>query len=251
MTLQGKKLALVALILAALAGLGYARIGETGVDMTKAAEAFVQTLSPQQRGVAILPYETSERTDWHYIPKPKRKGLQVKDMDAAQRKAAFDLLASALSAAGYGKATKIMQLESILHELEKSRAGGPIRDPQRYFFTVFGNPGAKDRWGLSVEGHHLSLNFVVLEGKVTSSTPTFFGANPATLREDYGAEFQKGLSVLRNEEQLAFDLLASLSPEQRKVAVVADKAPNDVRNAGSASPPLSMAVGLPVPAREQ
>jgi len=211
--------------------------------MTSAAEQFVRTLSEEQARQVVLPYDTPARTDWHYIPKPTRKGLQIKDMSDAQRKAALQLLTSALSAVGYDKATKIMQLEAILHELEKSRANGPLRDPQRYYFTLFGPPSATGRWGLSVEGHHLSLNFVVDAGKVISSTPTFFGANPGVLMADYG-ELKKGLRVLAKEEELAFQLLESLSSEQRKTALVAEKAPSDVRNASLAYPPISPAQGL-------
>jgi hypothetical protein len=226
------------------AGFSYSRLAASGDDMTRAAEMFIQRLSSEQRATAVLAYDTPQRTDWHYIPKPTRKGLQVKEMNDEQRQAAFDLLHSALSAVGYGKATKIMQLETVLHELEKQRAGGPLRDPQRYFFTLFGQPDSKGRWALSVEGHHLSLNFVVDHGKVISSTPTFFGANPGVLLADYGPEFKKGLRVLAKEEELAFQMLQSLTPDQRKAAVVAEKAPSDIRGAGAAHPPLSPAAGL-------
>ncbi|HEY2893870.1 MAG TPA: DUF3500 domain-containing protein [Pirellulales bacterium] len=227
------------------AGLGYAWLNTTAADMTKAGKAFLKSLSDQERSTALMPYDARERTDWHFIPKPTRKGLQVKNMNPEQRKAAFDLLHAALSASGYHKATKIMQLETVLRELEKSRAaGGPLRDPERYFFTLFGEVNSQGRWALSVEGHHLSLNFVVAGGKVVSSTPTFFGANPGTLMAEYGPEFPKGLRVLEKEEQLAFDLLSSLTAEQRAKAIVAAKAPNDVRDAGSASPPRSAPAGL-------
>jgi Protein of unknown function (DUF3500) len=246
MPLNRTKIAALFLTLAAIAAFGYARLGSTGDDMRQAVQGFVETLSADQRPMVLLAYDGPERTDWHFIPKPTRKGLQVKDMSEPQRKAAFALLQSALSATGYGKATKIMQLENILRELEKSRTGAPLRDPERYFFTLFGQPGAKGRWGLSIEGHHLSLNFVVSDGKVISSTPTFFGANPGTLMADYGPEFKKGLRVLSSEEQLAYDLLHSLNDAQRKKAIVAEKAPNDVRDAGAVSPPRSPAVGLAV-----
>ena len=241
------KLRLPVVLLVLLIALGAARFrpAASGPEMTTAAQQFIDTLSSEQRSETLLPYDGPARTDWHYIPKPSRKGLQVKNMSVGQRKAALELLGSALSAVGYGKATKIMQLESILHELEKSRVNGMIRDPERYYFTLFGQPSADSRWGLSVEGHHLSLNFVVDGNKVVSSTPTFMGANPGKLLADYGEGFPKGLRVLADEEQLAFDLLHSLNDEQRKQAIVADKAPNDVRDAGKASPPVSPAVGLP------
>ncbi|MEX0978277.1 MAG: DUF3500 domain-containing protein, partial [Pirellulales bacterium] len=128
---------------------------------------------------------------------------------------------------------------------EKSKQGGAIRDPERYYFTLFGQVSPEGRWGLSVEGHHLSLNFVVDRNQVISSTPTFFGANPGMLLADYGPEFKKGMRVLKMEETLAFDLLASLDEGQRTKAIVAEKAPNDVRDAGKTSPPISPAVGLP------
>ncbi len=208
-TMKHLSLKLSLLLIAVIAAAGFARlrIVSSGAQMTAAAERFVESLTPDQRSQTVLPYDVPERTDWHYIPKPSRKGLQVKEMDDARRKAAFALLDSSLSAVGYGKATKIMQLEGILRELEKSRTGGAIRDPERYYFTLFGRPDAQSRWGLSVEGHHLSLNFVVEKNDVISSTPTFFGANPGKLLADYGKGFPKGLRVLADEEQLAFDLL--------------------------------------------
>ena len=45
--------------------------------------------------------------------------------------------------------------------------------------------------------------------------------------------------VLAKEEELAFQLLHSLTSDQRKIAIIADKAPSDVRDAGKASPPIS------------
>lgn len=239
-------LLVVAIVAVAVAGFARTKLASSGAEMTAAAQAFVNTLSTQQRVHAVLKYDVPERTEWHYIPKPTRKGLEVKKMNSDQRKAAFDLLDSALSAVGYSKARKVMQLESVLHQLEKKRGKSRFaRDPERYYFTLFGMPSAEGRWGLSVEGHHLSLNFVVDHNKVISSTPTFYGANPGVLMADYGPGFKKGLRVLAKEEQLAFDLLSSLSAEQRKKAIVADKAPSDIRDAGKASPPISPAAGLP------
>jgi hypothetical protein len=122
-----------------------------------------------------------------------------------------------------------MSLEAMLHELEKSRQGAPIRDAERYYFTVFGTPSVQGKWGWSVEGHHLSLNFVVSNGKLVSATPAFFGANPATVQSDLSVGPKKGQRTLVKEEELAFSLLQSLTPEQRKNAVIADKAPSDIR----------------------
>lgn len=240
---------IAAVLLVAVAVSAQRQAPPAGEAMTVAAKRFLDTLSAEQKSQAVLPYADPSRTDWHYIPKPSRKGLQVKEMNAGQRKAAFGLLASSLSAIGDEKATTIMQLEGILRELEKNRQGGPLRDPERYYFTLFGDPNSAEPWGLSVEGHHISLNFVVKDGQIVSSTPTFFGSNPATLLADYtdlaGPKFKKGLRVLKDEEQLAYDLLAALNDAQQKKAIIAAEAPNDVRDAGKASPPISPAEGLP------
>ena len=136
-------LAAVALTVCAATGFAYLQLNASGGQMTAAAETFAKSLSADQAAKALLPYETPQRTDWHYIPKPQRKGLQIKEMNDEQRKAAHALLRNSLSAAGYGKATRIMQLEAILRELEKSRTGSPIRDPERYYFTLFGQPSAR------------------------------------------------------------------------------------------------------------
>ena len=234
----------VALLLTASAGWSYYRLVGTAEVMTDSAKKFLATLPADQQTKAAMNYDDPKRVDWHFIPKNDRKGLQIKDMNSDQRKAAHELLKVALSEAGYGKATKIMELESLLAELEKSRKGGAVRDPERYYFTVFGEPSPEGRWGLSVEGHHLSLNFVVEKGKVVSSTPTVFAANPAVVMNDVVPSIPKGTRVLAKEETLAFELLASLSAEQRKAAVIAEKAPSEIRAAGEPQPPQEAAVGI-------
>jgi hypothetical protein len=216
-----------------------------GADLTANANVFLATLSPEQRAQATLPYDDPRRLEWHFIPKPERKGLQIKDMNDDQRKAAHHLLQAGLSLLGYEKASTIMTLESILRELEKTRENGPIRDPERYYFTIFGEPSPRGTWGLSIEGHHLSLNFVVQDGQIASSTPTFFGANPATVRGDHGFGHAKGLQVLKPEESTGFALWNGLSPEQQQKARIAEQPPMDIRAAGEAQPPTTAPEGLP------
>lgn len=215
-----------------------------GAAMTKSAGEFLSTLTEEQRSTATMAFDEPKRLDWHFIPKANRKGLQIKDMNAEQRKAAHALLRSGLSELGYDKAVMIMDLESILHELEKKRQGGQIRDPERYYFTIFGKPEQSGTWGWSLEGHHLSLNYVVSKGECTSVTPFFFGANPAEVRNDLNVGPKKGTRVLPKREDIAFELLKSLDKDQRRSAVLADKAPSDIRAAGEAHPPQTPAEGL-------
>lgn len=236
-------LALCPLVLAVGAGAMFFLRQDPGAGMTAAAQQFVSSLTDEQRTMAVLPIDSPERLEWHFIPKDSRKGLQVKHMSPEQRQLAEALLRAALSQVGYDKATTIMALESILHELEQNR-GRFARDPQRYYFTIFGEPRPDARWGLSVEGHHLSLNFVVESRKVLAHSPAFFGANPATVTVDVPVGPPRGTRVLAKEELLAFELLASLTDEQRPTAIIAPEAPADLRAPGEPHPPADAAEGI-------
>jgi hypothetical protein len=239
--------AIAVVLLTTLAAAGWLMLRPVGpaADMTTAAEAYLATLSAEQRQQSVIPYESAQRLDWHFIPKPHRKGLQIKDMNPQQRQAAHALLKAGLSHVGYDKAVEIMALEIVLHELEKQRGGGLIRDPERYYVTIFGQPGPESTWGWSLEGHHLSLNFALQVGRVLSTTPTFYGANPGVVMHDMPGAPKKGTRVLAKEEELAFGLLDSLDQRQRRKAVVAERAPRDIRAAGEVHPPGDPPQGLP------
>jgi len=217
----------------------------TAVAMSQAAQGFVASLKPEQRAKGILKFDDPARLDWHNIPKPQRKGLALGDLTAEQQELCHALLRAALSKTGYDKVVKIMSLESNLHEGEKHLEGRPLRDPQRYYLTIFGEPDITGTWGWSFEGHHLSLNFVISDGQVTSDTPSFWGANPATVHVSASGGPKVGTRTLAQEEQLAFDLLESLDDAQLQRAVISDKAPDDYPGAGEPQPPRKDAEGLP------
>jgi hypothetical protein len=235
--------ALAALVMTAAGAIGLKYDG-VGGGMSRTADQFLASLTAEQSAKARMAFDDPKRLDWHFIPKPERKGIQVKELNADQRKLAHALLHSGLSEIGYDKGTTIMSLEAILHELEKDRQGSPIRDTERYYFTIFGTPGVQGKWGWSVEGHHLSLNFVVSDGKLISATPAFFGANPATVQSELSVGPKKGQRTLAKEEVFAFELLQSLSPEQRKAAMLDETPPKDIRGPATPQPPTDPAQGL-------
>lgn len=229
MSIRGKPrlVAAVGLLAVGLAG-GIVASQRSAAAMAPAAARFVDALTPEQRQRAALAYDAGERLRWHFVPTEqfRRQGLPIREMNEAQRKLAHDLLRSGLSHRGYTTATAIMDLEAVLHDLENSdgRKGRFVRDPELYFFTVFGTPAAKGTWGWRVEGHHVSLHFDVADGTAIASSPTFFGSNPAEVREGP----RKGLRLLRDEEDTARALLESLDDEQRKSAIIADVAPREI-----------------------
>ena len=204
-------------------------------DMAQAANNLLAALSPDQKARATFELKDDERLNWHFIPRD-RKGLPLKEMTPAQRSLAVALLGSALSQRGLMKAATIMSLEEVLRDMEQGK--GPVRDPERYFFSIFGKPANTGTWGWRVEGHHLSLNFTLVDGKAESVTPSFFGSNPGEVREGQ----RQGLRVLGTEEDLGRQLVKLLNPEQRAVAIISETAPKEIvtgadRKAKELTPP--------------
>jgi hypothetical protein len=200
--------------------------------MADAATKFLATLSSEQKKVATFPFEnTTEREHFGFVPSEMfpRNGLTIGSMTEPQRTAAHDLMKAGLSQKGYMTATAIMELETILNEIENpsdapARQRPLERNPVKYYVSVFGTPSAKGSWGWRVEGHHVSLNFVIVDGQMVSTTPHFFGSNPAEVRSGP----KKGLRVLGYEEDPGRDLVTALDAAQRAKAVISTTAPNDI-----------------------
>lgn len=206
------------------------------LNLVAAATNFLNSLDDQQKALTQFEFTDVERFDWHYIPK-SRLGITFHELTPGQRDAALELLRVSVSGQGFAKATAIMQLDSVLKALEGRPADDHFRDPLNYHFSVFGTPSNTDPWGWRLEGHHLSLNFCSLDGQIGSATPTFYGSNPATIPR--GPE--RGKMILKQESDLGFTLVNSLTANQRKEAMIADSAPPDMitkndRSVGMLSP---------------
>ncbi len=233
---------LLAVLLLACLGAAAALIVSPGEQMTDAAKRYIATLNDDQKKVGVMGYDDERRVKWHFVPMNDRKGLEVKSMDEKQKRAAFALLRTALSQVGYDKARTIMDLDALLKVMQKGP--NPVRDPERYYFTLFGDPSPTGKWGLSVEGHHLSLNFAVENNVVTSHSPAFFGGNPGKVTMDVGAGPVQSTWALEKEEVLAFELVNMLDAEQKKTAIINAKAPGEIRAAGEPQPPKGEPAGL-------
>lgn len=198
-------------------------------QMTGTARNFLASLDDAQKAKVLFSVDDSERTFMHYIPAvdvlkktpDKRLGLPLIEMNPYQKHLAAALMSAGLSTQGYIKATTIMSLEDVLRLIEKD--SGERRNPEKYYFSIFGEPSEKGPWGYRIQGHHVSLHFTVANGKVTGN-PQFFGSNPAEVRTGP----RKGLRVLAAEEDKARALLEALTPEQKKVAIITDKAYADI-----------------------
>jgi len=216
------------LVVSALASPKFEKVS----PMTKAAQNFVNSLSEAQRNQAVLPANSPDRTTWTYVP-GKRKGVSWSELTDTQKNAARELLQASLSTEGCQKIEAIRGLEPILAEMEN---GNKDRDPNRYWFVFFGAPNQDSPWLWRYEGHHVSLTFASIGNLVVSSTPQFLGSNPAE---------HKGIRVLAKEQDLGFQLVESLSTEQRTKAILSEVAPNDIVTGASRKAAIEGHLGIP------
>lgn len=207
------KLRLIITILAMLPLSSYAQ------DYLAKATLFLSLLDETLQSKAQYSFEDEERLNWDFVPHT-RNGVRFHDLNEKQKEAAIALMKASLSAQGYKKAADILALEALLRQAEGRGENDTYRDPMNYYFTIFGTPASDQVWGWRIEGHHLSLNFSSVKGIIESSTPSFMGANPAVVKT--GVE--KGKAVLKQETDLGFLLVNSLSPTQLKEAKFTDRA---------------------------
>ena len=210
-------------------------------QMADAASAFLASLSDELRAKATYHYLDGERVFWYYPPL-NRHGVPLRDMNTTQRELALGLMASGLNERSNGMARQIIGLEAVLAEIEREQGLKTfLRNPELYYFTVFGEPGGVDPWGWRAEGHHISLNYSIWGDEVISVTPFFFGSNPA--RVPSGP--QEGLRILSRREDLALELAASLDRSQLSKAVIYEDAPYDIVTYNSTRASLPYEEGLP------
>jgi hypothetical protein len=199
--------------------------------MAEAAGAWLDSLDRDQRAVATGAVPADDATDaerrrWFYTP-TDHGGLTVHAQRPAQQRAAMQLVASGLSTAGYVTVATTMGLENVLDHTEGfvtrfDRERG--RDPGLYYLRVFGEPGGAAPWGWRFGGHHVSLNNLVVDGALVATTPCFMGADPAASPLLGGAVNRP----LGRAEDLARDLVRSLSPGLAARAVLLPRAPSDL-----------------------
>jgi hypothetical protein len=197
---------------------------DRAADVEAAARTFLASLSPAQRARASFPFGGAERTRWHWtVPASvPRNGLPLGQMSPGQRRLALALLRSSVSPAGYRKALDIMALQGVLQRLDTG-VNDPF-DPDLYFVSVFGNPGAR-AWGWRLEGHHLSRNFTLLRGTLVTE-PFFLGAWPTRAGSAYRT-IVPGERAMRREEDAAREIVLSLDGRLRRQVVFSSESLTD------------------------
>jgi hypothetical protein len=97
--------------------------------IVRAANAFLATLDESQRKSVLYSFDDEQqRKRWSNFPTPvvPRGGINLKQMNAAQRTAAMAVVAAALSPRGFEKVQQIMEGDEVNKEMEANgRGGGP------------------------------------------------------------------------------------------------------------------------------
>ncbi|WP_327108275.1 DUF3500 domain-containing protein [Nonomuraea glycinis] len=211
---------------------------EVAKRMAEAALAWLDSLDADQRAVAVGPppgagdAAEAERTRWFYTP-TDHGGLTFHQQRPAQHRLVMRLVATGLSEAGYTTVATVLGLENVLDHVEGFSVNWGrerTRDPGMYYLRVFGEPGGPQPWGWRFGGHHVSLNNLVVDGRVAATTPCFLGADPAASPLLGGAT----LRPLGTAEDLARELVRSLRPELAARAVLLARAPDDIVAGNSA-----------------
>ena len=186
------------------------------------AIVLINSLSNIQKQKATFPFDEMNRYEWSYLPATMvpRTGISVKDLDSTQKQHLYTLLKVYLSNEGYARTLNIMSFEYLLKELEPNN---PNRIPENYFVAIYGNPGKDSVWGWKLSGHHVALNFTLVNDQLAFA-PFFFGVYPAEVKDGP----KKGMRIIKDEEDLGFELVNSLNEEQKAKAVFQLKAYSDI-----------------------
>ncbi len=185
---------------------------QTASAMAQAATRFLASLDAGLKSNAAYSFENETRDVWHFFPNwPKRSGIPLSKLSEKQREPVMKMLSLLLSAVGFLEQEKVRLFHGLKNDLNASD-----NPRHHYFISIFGQPSVKSTWGWRFEGHHLSINCTLGEGKHFSVTPSFWGASP--IRVTKGDH--KGLEVFAREQSVSLSLVQSLSAKQKKMALI-------------------------------
>jgi hypothetical protein len=208
--------------------------------MLDAWQAIAGGLTSEQLRAGGFAFDDAKRTEWFYTP-VDRVGLRMGDLDAGQVRQLTTLLDSGLGSAGTAKVLDIVRLEEVLFV---TSGGREMRNPGNYFLMTFGIPTTEGAWGWRFEGHHFSASFTVVDDRLVSGTPAFFGGNPAHVPED--SEVHAGLRPFAPEEDLGFRLIGAFDDSQRARVILDVEAPSDILTTNAERADLGPPEGIAV-----
>jgi Protein of unknown function (DUF3500) len=184
-------------------------------SMAAAGNAFADSLSGDLLKRGVLEPGDPERKEWTNLPpRPDAGGVRLGELNAEQLKSACNLMAAILSKSGYQKMCEIMLGDDQLLNGGRARSGFGT---EQFSIMVFGSPSATEPWAVQLDGHHIGLN-VSIHGAAVGLSPSFIGAQPESF-EIAGRTYRP----YAGETDDAYALVATLSDDQRRQAVVSPK----------------------------
>jgi hypothetical protein len=186
--------------------------------MVETAEAFLASLSPEERAQALLPVTDPERRKWTNVPsRADDGGIRLGDLSKPQLEKACAFLSTVMSTSGYLKCRNIMMADDLLLKSEEQakRRGG--FGAANFWIAIFGTPSETALWGVQWDGHHVAVNLTI-HGESMSMSPTFIGTQPHTFT--LGGE---KIVPMEQETALVYEFINSLDDQQRAEAVQGDK----------------------------
>jgi len=195
--------------------------GPSTKAITDAARSYLESLTEAEKALATFDISSNAWRRWSNIhPFLMRHGVLLESLGETPRDRALELVATALSEAGYATARDIMRLNETLREISGS---DEEYGEWLYWLSIMGTPSSDEPWGFQLDGHHLIVNCFVL-GDQLVMTPMFMGAEP-TLAPT--GKYQ-GTRVFAEEEAQALRLAQALSDEQFSCARIAVETPGEI-----------------------
>ncbi|KGJ90383.1 DUF3500 domain-containing protein [Colwellia psychrerythraea] len=192
-------------------------VKSTGVSTQTIIDAgtdFLKALTPIQKLRTQFSVDDPEWRKWSNVDNGiyVRQGISFEEMTKEQKKKAWKLLQTSLSAEGVKLSKDIMKTDQTLRELNNDKLS---YGEEKYFITIMGTPSKTEPWGWQLDGHHLVINYFILGDQVVV-TPMFLGAEPSVTTSGKYI----GNSVLQEEQDKGLLLLQSLNKEQQKLAII-------------------------------
>lgn len=186
--------------------------GQSTLPTKNAVEAFLNSLSEEQKAKCTFPINSDEWRKWHNIEFYKRTGIGLEELSLTQKELAFKILEASLSPKGLKKSKDVMAMETYLAYITPSNK---LLGGEKYWFTFMGKPSTSDPWGFQFDGHHLIINYFILGDQIVM-TPIFMGSEPNYIPEGPN----KGLRTYEAEERKGLAFFNSLNIKQKEKATV-------------------------------
>ena len=176
-------------------------------EMSDAAQQLIASYEPKIGEELCYSFEDKSRENWHFFPNwSGRTGVPLYKLSQDQRVKVKQLLNLLLTSDAFEEYEKIRLIHGVKKDLD-----APDNPRNLYFISIFGQPSMKASWAWRLEGHHLSLNCTLVDGKSFSVTPSFWGASPIRLAKNN----HPGMNLFEEEQSLSLKLVKSLSNIQK------------------------------------